>query len=336
MKNYPIISFFTRVSTWLMLCLMLAGNWIVYSKHVWYWVQLPADHDGTPGAWIGITLVDILGAQPFTVAMSSILVLMTLFIRHLYYRQTIDRDIHDGTYVKDWRNMGTDMGARHRIWVSNVVFLGILLALCILCAGLAKGDVMDTQRQRWDQSQINPRFSVSLDVEVARYRRLAPRYQAITVMRENGVPAPVLYCLHQRESSGSFLCHPHEGSSLTHRTRFVPKGRLPYPDPPYTFQQSAEDAYYVCDHLDRVEWSDVAHALQGIESFNGLGYQKFHPETPSPYLWSATNIYKRGKYTGDGRFSRTAIDGQLGCVAILKRMQDKGVEMAWHRAVLVP
>jgi lysozyme family protein len=155
--------------------------------------------------------------------------------------------------------------------------------------------------------------------------RLAPRYAAVEAMRKPGVPAPVLFCLHYRESDNNFRCHPHEGSPLTHRTRFIPKGRIPAPAmPPFTFEQSAEDAYYVCDRLDRRDWLHLAPALQAIEGFNGLGYQR-PGRPPSPYLWAGTTLERPGKFIADGRFDPTARDAQLGCAAILKRMRERGI-----------
>jgi lysozyme family protein len=195
----------------------------------------------------------------------------------------------------------------------------------VIFAAIAVNGAEPDQEARWNAAKINPKSSIALDVNLSLYQKLALRYQKITDMRKNGVPAPVIFCLHQRESSGSFLCHPHEGSPLTHRTRYVPKGRLPNAEPPYTFEQSAEDAYYVCDRLDTKDWCHTASRLQAIESFNGLGYQKFHPDVPSPYLWSGTSVYTRGKYTGDGKFDHNAIDKQLGVAAILKRMEERGI-----------
>jgi lysozyme family protein len=206
----------------------------------------------------------------------------------------------------------------------------ILSLLLLLLFGSRVVAGIPDQEARWRNARVDPHFSIALDLEVARFQRLAGRYQKITAMRPNGVPAAVVYCLHQRESSGSFLCHPHEGSPLTQRTRYVPRGRLPNKPPPYTFEESAEDAYYVCDRLDEVQWARLAAGLQGIESFNGLGYQKFHPDVPSPYLWSGTTIYTRGKYTGDGKFDRLARDKQLGCAAILKRLEQQGL-FAWRK-----
>jgi lysozyme family protein len=48
------------------------------------------------------------------------------------------------------------------------------------------------------------------------------------------------------------------------------------------------------------DWSTPA-VLHRLEGFNGYGYRKFHPNVPSPYLWSGSNHYTRGKYIADGK-----------------------------------
>jgi lysozyme family protein len=203
-----------------------------------------------------------------------------------------------------------------------------LLALVLLVPGCTSilADPVD-QVARWRAAKINPKDSIRLDQEVAFYQRNAYRYEAISKMRANGVPAPALFCLHMRESDNNFRCHPHEGSPLTHRTRDIPKGRLPYPKlPPFTFEESAEDAYYTVDKLDQKDWSNLQSSLDAIELFNGPGYRS-PGRPPSPYLWAGTTIERPGKFVSDGRFSKTAVDGQLGCAAVLKRMQYRGIKL---------
>ncbi len=314
--NIPILTFLQR--TWMLLAFSFVANWAALSNHEFFkhWtvnMQGQTVHQG-------YTLFDMFGGLIYIPGITSAVMFFALLCIHLFWRETVDKDAHNGTYLRDWENLT----AEQRVRYSNIIRIGIIIGFCILCAGLARGEVPD-QEARWSAAKINPRDTIALDINVALYRKLAARYEKITAMRKNGVPSPIIFCLHQRESSGSFLCHPHEGSPLTHRTRYVPKGRLPDVDPPYTFEQSAEDAYYVCDRLDRADWCHTASRLQAIESFNGVGYQKFHPDVPSPYLWSGTTIYTRGKYTGDGRFDRLAIDRQLGCAAILKRMEERGI-----------
>lgn len=201
----------------------------------------------------------------------------------------------------------------------------------ILCAAmplLAATPPVD-EEARWKEATVNPKNRIALDVAVALYRRHQPRYETIQHMRPNGVPAPILFCLHYRESDNNFKCHAHEGSSLQHRTRDEPKGRPLHPEPPYTFEQSAEDAYYICEHppLDKIDWRNLQASLDKMESFNGFGYRR--RGIAAPYLWSGTSIYHGGKYVADGVFSRTAWDQQLGCAALLKAMQARGIALSF-------
>lgn len=181
------------------------------------------------------------------------------------------------------------------------------------------------QAKRWESASINSIDQVRLDKALARYERTKERYTAIQKMRPTGVPAEIIFTLHGRESTWDFTKHLHEGSPLTGRTKYIPKGRPIHPDPPYTFEQSAEDALYKLKDLEnKVNWRSMDRALQGIEAYNGLGYQKYHQDVPSPYLWSGCSIYQNGKYTSDGKFDPLAVDKQLGCATILKWMKIQG------------
>ncbi len=199
--------------------------------------------------------------------------------------------------------------------------------IAMLCfSGIAGAQIPD-QVTRWKAAEIRPVEILRLDKAVALYNLHKERYLDIEHMRKGGVPAPIIFTLHGRESTWNFARHLHEGSLLSNRTRNKPKNRPLTPDPPYTFEQSSEDALYILKHLDHINWRDMQAALQTIEQYNGLGYQLFHPDVPSPYLWSGTTLYRQGKYIADGKFSRTAIDEQLGCAAILKRMQFRRIQL---------
>lgn len=199
----------------------------------------------------------------------------------------------------------------------------LLLTLC--CAATVALGAVPNQADRWEAAQADPRASIRLDKAVALFERNEGRYQKIANMRPGTVPSVVLFCLHLRESDNNFRTNPGQGDTLLHRTIHVPRGRIPAPaQPPFTFEDAATDAYFVTDHLDKRDWRHLAGALQAMEAFNGLGYQ--HPgRPPSPYLWAATTIERPGKYVADGRFSPTARDSQLGCCAVLKRMQSRGI-----------
>ena len=97
--------------------------------------------------------------------------------------------------------------------------------------------------------------------------------------------------------------------------------------PPFLWKDAAYDAYYVVDRLDRKDWRTIPSSLSAITSFNGTGYDLYHPTVPTPYLWSGTTLYTRGKYVRDGRFDPLAVDKQLAVAAILKRMQERNVAL---------
>ncbi len=202
------------------------------------------------------------------------------------------------------------------------------------------------QEQRWDTADIDPKHLFRIEKAIALYLDTKPRYEKITAMRKNGVPAPVIFVLHGRESTWSFRKHLHEGSSLRARTRWVPKGRpkaAPRSSGGYTFEESAEDALYKLKDLESKNWGQLHRALQTIEEYNGTGYLRYRKYMNSPYMYAGTNKYNcvetlpngkkkkwsAGKYVADGKFSRTAVDKQLGVCAILKRMEQRGIKLGF-------
>lgn len=196
------------------------------------------------------------------------------------------------------------------------------------------------QERRWREAQVRPEKVIQLDKAVWAFERTRARYEAVERMRAKGVPAPVVFVFHNRESSLSFSRHLHEGGLLQHRTRDVPRGRPLTPHPPYTWERSAEDALYIYEadakKFRAANWRDTTSALDAMTSYNGWGYDKYHPEVPTPYLWAGTSLYSRGKYVADGKFSYVAVDAQLGCCAILKRMIERGLKVPWAGAGMDP
>jgi len=184
----------------------------------------------------------------------------------------------------------------------------------------------------WDSVEIKGSQVFRIDKRISQYVENKARYVAIEKMRNGGVPSAVIFTLHGRESTWSFKKHLHEGSPLTGRTKWIPKGRPKAPPSNgsvYTFEESAEDVLYKLKDLESVDWTKCNNALYTIEKYNGLGYLKYHKDVLSPYLWSGTNHYTSGKYVADGKFSHTAVDKQLGTCAILKRMSSRGIAIGF-------
>lgn len=185
---------------------------------------------------------------------------------------------------------------------------------------------MTMQERRWHKAKVDPKWRSRAEAAVNRYVANRNRYAAIENLRPSpSVPARVIFGLHGMESTWSFNKHLHEGSSLRRRTRWVPKGR-PHGTPPFTWEESAEDVLYKLKDMENWDWSNLDSMLQNIETYNGLGYQRYHKSVPSPYLWSGTTIYTRGKYVSDKKWSSMAVSKQLGVAAMLKVMQERGIK----------
>jgi len=182
------------------------------------------------------------------------------------------------------------------------------------------------QVDRWKKAELRPAWQTAADKLIVRYGRYADIYERLEKARATGVPAQFIFGFHERESSGSFAHHLHEGSSLRARTKYVPKGRPKDGSPPFEWYPSALDALYDYERLERRDWKNMQSALQAAESYNGLGYQS--RGLISPYLWSGTNLYSgRGKFTSDGKYDPWGVEAQIGVCAILKRMEQRGIPL---------
>jgi len=190
----------------------------------------------------------------------------------------------------------------------------------------------------WDSAEIKPSQVFRIDKAISIYVENKKRYKNIEKMRKGGVPAAIVFVLHGRESTWNWGKHLHEGSRLTGKTRWVPKGRPKHPPAnghTYTFEESAEDALYKLKDLESVDWSKCDNALYNIEKYNGLGYLRYRKHMNSPYLWAGTTHYNHkgspaGKYVADGKFSYHAVDKQLGTCSLLLRMVDRGIDIGFR------
>jgi lysozyme family protein len=129
--------------------------------------------------------------------------------------------------------------------------------------------------------------------------------------------------VHALEASCNFKCHLHNGDALTARTVQEPPNRPVSGSPPFAWEASATDALAM-KKLDQIrDWS-VPRMLYQLEAYNGFGYRIRHPEVLTPYLWSFSVHYTRGKYVADGTFSATAMSKQCGSAVLLRRLAELG------------
>ena len=154
------------------------------------------------------------------------------------------------------------------------------------------------------------------------------RYKAIE--RALAVPWFWIACAHHRESGGAFAGVMHNGERILgtgRRTSLHPEGRGPF----LTWEESALDALRLqgLDRIDNpddhdIEWT-LARLLYQWEAYNGFGYIG---RVNSPYVWSFTNHYDRGKFTRDHHYDPAAVDQQIGTAILLKRMMELDGDVA--------
>ena len=202
----------------------------------------------------------------------------------------------------------------------KIIAFCLLLMSCFSAGQVYKSD--DLRVQRWTKAEVKSYKVNQVDRIVDRIITNKKRY--VFVDNKTDVPWYIIAVLHNMESGGSFKHHLHEGSPLTGRTRWVPKGRPTWGKPPYKWEDSAKDAL-AYDNMGNVRWAYLFDTIWAIQRYNGTGYWKYHRSTPSPYLYAATTIERRGKYIADGKWSSTAISKQIGAAAIIKRMEHKGL-----------
>ncbi|MEO6069673.1 MAG: hypothetical protein ABIN57_08550 [Chitinophagaceae bacterium] len=175
-------------------------------------------------------------------------------------------------------------------------------------------------QQLFDTCRIKE--AVYPDVDACINKMIAAKSRYDVVATKTNIPWYFISIVHNLECSGSFTCHLHNGDPLTARTVQVPKGLPKDGNPPFAWEYSAEDSLRYKELDKWTDWS-TAGLLYQMERYNGFGYRTKQINTP--YLWSGSNQYSKGKYTADGKFSFNAVSKQLGAAVMLRRLSEKGL-----------
>lgn len=143
----------------------------------------------------------------------------------------------------------------------------------------------------------------------------------VSLQKRVGVPWFFIGLCHLREGNLNFNTYLGNGQSLAKVTTIVPAGRGPFA----TFEDGAVDALTLQKLITVKDWSleRIAYCLEG---FNGFGYRSHGVN--SPYLWAGTNHYATGKFVADHVFDQNAVDGQLGSMAVLRKLSDRDASVA--------
>ena len=177
----------------------------------------------------------------------------------------------------------------------------------------------DALRKKYEANfasmKINPRAeneALSVAGEIITHKA---RYDAIE--KATGVPWFLVGCLHEREASCNFSCYLGDGEPLNSVTHCVPRGRGPFA----SFEAGAIDALTYEGFNKVKDWS-LGSTLFRAEVYNGPGY--FNRGLPSPYVWSGSNQYQRGKYAADGKYDASLVDPQLGVAVMVAALVKLG------------
>lgn len=174
---------------------------------------------------------------------------------------------------------------------------------------------------------VRPQHKDSTDWHREMMQKSKPRYQSVG--EDTGVPWYFIAVCHALESSFNFRAHLHNGDfPLSARTRQVPAGRPTRWLPPSDWESSARDALKLLGFAGQADWS-LERTLYRLEAYNGFGYRPYG--VASPYLWSFSNHYERGKYVADRKWSATAKSQQCGAAVMLRLLTDAG-EIEWPTA----
>jgi lysozyme family protein len=172
----------------------------------------------------------------------------------------------------------------------------------------------------WAACRINPDRQSQVATASDQMLKGRTHYQAVSA-RTNGVPWQLIGIMHGLECGYSFFKHLHNGDSLAAPTHQVPAGRPPGWNGTGTWEDSAVDAVRL-KFGSTTNWS-LPQTLYALESFNGFGYRPHGVR--SPYLWSFSNLYTKGRYVADHEFDPESISKQVGSALILKVLEQRGM-----------
>lgn len=177
----------------------------------------------------------------------------------------------------------------------------------------------DEYTRLWESMVVRSSFKGALEASAKKVIDGKDRYCAVSEL--TGVPWFVVGLIHQMEAGCKWGCHLHNGDPLSARTVSVPAKRPARGNAPFKWEDSACDALMMKNMQSIKDWSIERIAFE-LERYNGWGYRNYHKAVLTPYLWSGTTHYARGKYVSDGHWDPSAVSGQTGAMPLLKTLME--------------
>jgi lysozyme family protein len=180
-------------------------------------------------------------------------------------------------------------------------------------------------RRLFDACVIEAKYQTKVDQHVDALKKSKPRYQKVGQALD--IPWHFIGIIHALEAGFNFRTHLHNGDPLTRKTVQVPAGRPEVWNPPNDWESSADDALRIKKFNAQEDWS-LERTLYRWELYNGFGYRGKQTSEGkpvySPYLWSFSNQYLKGKYVRDGIWDSNYVSQQCGAVTMLMGLIQAG------------
>lgn len=183
-------------------------------------------------------------------------------------------------------------------------------------------DVADEYRRLFETCQIRSENRSTVQWYVSKITDAARRKSYEQVFEETCVPWYAVAIIHGMECSFDFNSHLHNGDSLKAKTKQVPAGRPNPWLPPSDWVSSAVDALRYDKLHEQADWS-LARTLYRWEGYNGWRSRLLY-KINTPYLWSFSNHYSKGKFVRDNVWDANAVSKQCGAAVMLKALVEAG------------
>ncbi len=177
-------------------------------------------------------------------------------------------------------------------------------------------------RELFASCKIRDRYASNVDWYVSRMLKESSKERYQDIFKETCIPWYFVAGIHALEATFNFNKHLHNGDSLRSKTWRVPKNRIPGKSPPYTWVQSAIDALAMKKYDKETSWT-LPEILYRWERYNGVRSRMEH-NINTPYLWSFSQHYTKGKFVRDGVWDPSAVSKQAGAAVLLRRLVNMG------------
>jgi lysozyme family protein len=196
------------------------------------------------------------------------------------------------------------------------------MSLQTLPARPAFGDIKDGYRKLFESCAVRDDYRSTVNWYLSKILHEDHQKSWYEVAKEVCCPWYFVAIIHAMEAAFNFRSHLHNGDPLERRTVQVPRGRPKVWNPPNDWQTSAVDALRFDGFQDLSDWG-LERTLYRWEAYNGFRSRRNGINTP--YLWSFSNHYAKGKFVADNVWDPSAVSKQCGAAVMLKELVDRRI-----------